>query len=1019
MKFGVDLQAAHVRFGAGARNLVAEECDRLGAKRILFVCSPSGAARYAAVSAALGPRCVATFAEAASHAPEPVVERCRALWRSAGADGVVTVGGGSTIALGKILTAEEGARFVCLPTTYSGSEMTSLHGVTEEGQKRTGRDSRVKPDVVVHDPALSRELPLRTTVTSLINALAHPIAALVTDSLSDEEQSDASGQSPRRQALDAITAIYRALEQLAEFPDHREARRWALEGAALAGVALDRGKLGIHHRLAHLIGGRFQAEHSTVHTVLLPHFVRGLWQDDRPLYDQLAQAAGCRDLPAGLHDLAVRAGVDMSLRQLGIDSAEISAAVADGDGLSVPWLWDAFSGRRPSIDTRRLDLGLERSVSLRGPELGPKPGSAQRVIIAVHGRGSNADRAVTLAREITGDRPDITVIAPQAPRLADNSWYRAGYNATLAEHGRDPDHALDHALDTLGRLVDHVLETVAAENVVLFGFSQGACLAAELVARRGLRLGGLIALSGARIGSPDDWTIPQTTANQSRKSVPLTDMPVLLGVSRDDRWVAAADVERTAAYFTAVGAQVTTCLENGDSHQLSALQRIRARDIALGRPASQGQSGFGNAHDSEDLPQALPRVQNSPRRVAYGLYAEQINGTGFAARRHENLRAWLYRVRPAAQHTKFEKLAHPTFRSDFTDTPPEPNLIGYRALDIPDAPTDFIDGMATFGGAGSPTLRRGFAVHVYVANRSMEHRSFYNTDGDLLLVPEHGALTVLTELGALELGPGKIAIVPRGIKFSVLLHGETARGYVAEVFGRHFELPERGPVGANGLTDERHFLAPDAWHEDRLDPAYRITAKFAGELFDARQDFSPYDVVAWHGNYTPYVYDLMAFSPVMNARFDHPDPSIYSVLSAPLDEQGSSTLDFVFFPPRWDATEHTFRPPFFHRNATTEINGIIADPSLKSDGPFERGGYFVTPSMTAHGVLNRGVEHAFALDDAEADQPERIPDGSMWFQFETALPISLTPWARTSDNRIADWHQVWGHYRSHFTPFEK
>ncbi|MCA9719987.1 MAG: homogentisate 1,2-dioxygenase, partial [Myxococcales bacterium] len=319
----------------------------------------------------------------------------------------------------------------------------------------------------------------------------------------------------------------------------------------------------------------------------------------------------------------------------------------------------------------------------------------------------------------------------------------------------------------------------------------------------------------------------------------------------------------------------------------------------------------------------------------------------------------------------------------------------------------------TLGGAGGPALRRGYAIHLYAANHSMDERAFYNADGELLLLPQRGRLTLQTELGALELGPGELAVLPRGLLFSVLLRDGDARGYLAEVYGRRFELPGRGPVGANGLADPRHFRAPVARFEDRLAPGYRVTAKLGGRLFDARQDHAPYDVVAWHGDHVPYVYDLARFSPVGNTRFDHPDPSIFTVLSAPLDEQGAHCLDLVFFPPRWDASERSFRPPFFHRNAVTEINGIIRDASLGAHALFQPGGCFVTPAMTAHGVLARAVERELRRRD---ETPTRIPDDSAWFQLETALPLHLSRWARGTALRVPGWPLRWGAQRRRFDP---
>src|SRR6185503_2349316 len=275
----------------------------------------------------------------------------------------------------------------------------------------------------------------------------------------------------------------------------------------------------------------------------------------------------------------------------------------------------------------------------------------------------------------------------------------------------------------------------------------------------------------------------------------------------------------------------------GDRHEITFRQRVAARELVLGRPVAVGGSGFGNTLESEALAGALPAQQTSPRVRPYGLYAGQVNGTGFTAPRADNQRVWLYRVRPSSQRRAYSALSHAYLAAQF-DGIPEVNLCGFAALAIPDEPRDFIDGIVTLCGAGSASSRRGFAFHVYAANRSMDSRAFYSADGDLLIMPERGALTIATELGPLDVAPGHIAIVPRGIAFSVLLHDSVARGYVAEPFGRHFRLPDRGPIGANGLADARHFRAPAAWYEDRLAPDTRIVAKMGGRLHEASQDHS-------------------------------------------------------------------------------------------------------------------------------------------------------------------------------------
>jgi homogentisate 1,2-dioxygenase len=929
---------------------------------------------------------VEVFDGAAVHVPRSVVEAAeRALVRSE-AEAILTLGGGSATGLGKALRLTHDVPFIAVPTTYAGSEMTRVYGITDEGDKRTGREERARPDVVVHEPGFFLQMPKALTVTSLLNALAHPVSALARGELDEVGERD---------ALRAIEKLSYALEQLLEAPASPDGRAVALEGMALAGSVLDRAAMGAQHAIAHRLGGHFALDHSGLHAVLIPHFVRRIAASDAARYASIAEAAGHADLPAVLYDALTRAGVARSLVELGAPLDALEALAREHAEVGEGWVRDAWIGRRPSVHVRREG---EASV------WGPAPKDAERVVIAVHGRGGNAGRTLKDALDLVGHDARVRVIAPQAP--TGTAWYPRSYRASLAEHGED----LSRALSALNGVLDEVLKDVDPSRVFLYGFSQGACLATELVARGEHRFGGLVALAGARIG-------PQ--AEQPAVRSALAGMPVLLGASAGDSWVDAVDVEHTAAVLREAGADVTVVASPGEMHEASGRARVLAQELLRGVPLREGQTGFGNAHRSEALPGALPRHQNSPRKAPYGLFAEQINGTGFAVRREHNLRAWLYRIRPAAQHTPFAPLAHPTLLSDWDEGPPEPNLSGHRALPWPEAPTDFVDGLHTFGGAGHPRLRRGYAVHLYVANRSMEHRAFYDADGDLVILPQEGALTLLTELGVLDVDVGQIAIVPRGLKVSVLLQGERARGYVGEVYGRHFELPERGPVGSNGLTDARHFRAPTAWFEDRVDPGYRITAKLGNALFEATQDHSPYDAVAWHGNYVPYVYDLADFSPVGNTRFDHPDPSIYTALSAPLDEAGVSSLDLVFFAPRWDATEHTFRPPYFHRNATTEINGILSDPTLDPRGPFAAGGIFVTPSMTAHGVLTRAVERALRKTDQAADRPARNHDASRWFQFESALPIGLTSWARAASTRDAEWPLVWGAYRPHFDPTKR
>lgn len=958
---------------------------RAGGHKVFLVTGPS--ARYAGeVTRLLAPLPVELFAGARRHVPEDVLAEASRALEASGSDAIVALGGGSAVGLGKALVLTHALPFIAVPTTYAGSEQTSLYGTTKNGKKTTGRDPRVRPLYVIYDPALTADTPKALSVTSLMNALAHPIAALASEETTEDR---------RERALRAVGLVFGALEALVEDPSDGRARVQAQRGAALAAEVLEAGKLGAHHALAHALGGAFDLEHGALHAVLLPHSVHRLRNDAPAALAALETHLHVADLEGVLFDVSRRAGAGTSLKALGVERARFESFVEATAERDRALLRAAFHGRRPSASVRLEDFGLRELVSVRGPAFA----EATRVVVALHGRGATADSILGRVLEIVGSDPEVAVVAPQAPDLA---WYTAPYTKPRAEIGA----ALDTALAEANAVLDRVLTSPAPERVVVFGFSQGGCLALELFVRRGAPLSALVALSGAFIGPAGE-----------RPPIPaaLAGTPVVLGAALADPYLEAGSVERSAEALSGAGCAVTLEMAPGTTHTFHARQGLAARALLSGRAAPPAPFGFGNVHTSEALPGALPPAQNTPRHAPYGLHAELVSGTAFTAPRAENSRVWLYRLRPSAQQREYRPLAHPTLGSDFEHAAPLANLSGFEPLPLPSAPTDFVDGLYTLGGAGSARLRRGYAVHLYAANRSMEDRAFYDADGDLLLLPELGALTLLTELGALEVKPGELALVPRGLRFTVVLAGAAARGYVAEVFGRRFTLPERGPLGSNGLADARHFRAPAARHEDRLALGYRVTAKLGGALQEATQDRSPYDVVAWHGNHCPYVYDLSLFTPAGYTRIDHPDPSIYTVLTAPMDEPGSHSLDLVVFPPRWDATEHTFRLPYFHRNATTEINGIVREIAT-NDGMFEPGCVFVSPCMTPHGVVAASIERHLAQTPEQAERPHRYSERALWFQFETALPLVLTPWAQASARRHADWHARWGVYRSRFTP---
>lgn len=962
---------------------LAGALSRLGSRRVLVVTGESQR-HLDRVQAALGGLEVAVFAGARRHVPVQLLGEARARLDACGADTIVALGGGSAIGFGKALRLERDVMLVAVPTTYAGSEMTTLWGITSDGRKTTGRDPRVRPHAVVHDVDLTLDMPKTLTVTSLMNALAHPIAVLGTGSVAGGD---------RAAALGAVATVYGAIEALVRAPGDRRARAEALRGAGAAAMALEQGTPGLHHQLAHRLGGRFDVDHAGLHSVLLPHTVRRLRQESPALVEELSDQLGIADLEGSLFDFLVRAGAGTSLRALGVALPALEELLGVEPELPRDLLRAAFHGRRPSAAVRLEDWGLREPVSVRGPA----PEAARRVVIAIHGRGATAEGILGRAVELIGNDPEVCVLAAQAP---DNVWYVGRYDLPRAEIGAP----LEVAFRELDGLLAAVVARSAPERVALFGFSQGACLAIEQLIRRDQRLAGLVALSGAGIGALDE---------QPAAGAALAGVPVLLGASEGDRWVGRAPIDAVAARLARAGAVVAIAMVPGDGHGLHAAQRLRARAILRGVAEPEGTGGFGNFHERETLPGALPRQQSSPRQIPYGLYAEQVNATGFVAPRAENQRSWLYRIRPSAEQGPSQPLVHPTLVGDFDAAPAEANLAAWGPLPLPVESTDFVDGLATLGGAGSPRLRRGYALHVYAANRGMEERCFGNADGDLVILPEHGALTVLTELGVLAVAPGQIAILPRGIRFSVLLDDGVARGYVAEAFGRAFHLPERGPLGANSLADARHFRAPAAWHEDRMSLGYRVTFKLGGTLHQATQDHSPFDVVAWHGNLAPSVYDLGAFSPAGNTRVDHVDPSIHTVLSAPLDELGAHTLDLVVFTPRWDPTEHTFRPPYFHRNVTTELNGIIREAPAPGS-PFVAGCAFVTPSFVPHGVTAASVRRQFTLPDDAADRPRRSDGHSLWFQLETALPFCPTPWAAAAPHRLGEWPYIWGAYRRRF-----
>ena len=423
------------------------------------------------------------------------------------------------------------------------------------------------------------------------------------------------------------------------------------------------------------------------------------------------------------------------------------------------------------------------------------------------------------------------------------------------------------------------------------------------------------------------------------------------------------------------------------------------------------QSGFGNEFATEALPGALPVGRNSPQRCAYGLYAEQLSGTAFTAPRADNRRSWLYRIRPAAMHEPFTRMDDGRIVSRFDEVDTSPNQLRWNPLPMPEAPTDFIDGLVTMAGCGDPRTMSGAAAHVYAANRSMTKRFFYSADGELLIVPQHGRQRFVTELGVIEAEPQEIVVIPRGVRFRVELPDGVGRGYVCENHGAAFRLPDLGPIGSNGLANPRDFLTPVAAYED-VEGDCELVAKFMGHLWRATMHHSPLDVVAWHGNHAPYKYDLRRFNAIGSISFDHPDPSIFLVMHSASDTPGTSNIDFVVFPPRILVAQGTFRPPWFHRNVASEFMGLVHGAyDAKAEG-FVPGGASLHNSMSGHGPDAETFEKA---SRADVSKPTVVED-TMAFMFESRAVWRPTRHALESAELQDDYFRCWQGLQKHFDP---
>ncbi len=423
-------------------------------------------------------------------------------------------------------------------------------------------------------------------------------------------------------------------------------------------------------------------------------------------------------------------------------------------------------------------------------------------------------------------------------------------------------------------------------------------------------------------------------------------------------------------------------------------------------------SGFGNDFETESLPGALPVGRNSPQKCPYGLYAEQISGSPFTAPRDSNQRSWLYRIRPSVLHSgRFAKAEQGLWRTaPCAEYEMPPGQLRWSPTPIPDEPMTLVQGIRTMTTAGDAGAQAGLGAHIYLITASMQDEYLCNADGEMLFALQQGALRFVTELGVIEAAPGEIVVIPRGMKLRVELVDAPARGYLCENYGGAFRLPERGPIGANCLANSRDFLTPVARYEDRETPS-TLYLRSQGVLWKTQLSASPLDVVAWHGNYAPYKYDLRRFSPVGSILFDHPDPSIFTVLTAPSDTPGMANIDFVIFPERWLTMENTFRPPWYHVNIMSEFMGLLYGQYDAKPHGFQPGGVSLHNSMLPHGPDMEAFEHASNV----ALAPVKLAN-TMAFMFESRFPQRVTEYAATSPILQPDYAQCWSGLKKHFDP---
>ncbi|VUC25557.1 unnamed protein product [Clonostachys rosea] len=426
-------------------------------------------------------------------------------------------------------------------------------------------------------------------------------------------------------------------------------------------------------------------------------------------------------------------------------------------------------------------------------------------------------------------------------------------------------------------------------------------------------------------------------------------------------------------------------------------------------------NGIDTYHQTEAIPGALPIGCNTPQKCPLGLYAEKLSGTAFTAPRHQNQQSWLYRILPSAAHCAFDlyegELNNEAKPGEWQHVPDQ---LRWDPFDLK-SEADWITGMKLVAGAGSAPLKTGLGIFIFAIGQDMSERSaFYSADGDLLIVPQHGVLDIQTEHGKMLVRPREIAVIPRGIRHRITLPEGPCRGYACELYQGHFTLPELGPIGSNGLANQRDFQAPVACFDEDTSSTWKIFSRFNASLFVATQSHTPFDIVGWHGTYFPFKYDLGRFNTIGSISYDHPDPSIFTVLTAPSGTLGVAALDFVIFPPRWLVQEDTFRPPWFHRNTMSEFMGLIdGEYDAKQGGGFQPGGASLHNTMSGHGPDRETFEMATTAELV----PDKVGQGSMAFMFESCFMMGITEWGLTSCRKVQENYaeRSWSVLEPHFT----